>query len=43
MSANYCRRESCKTPGGARIDKANALDWFADCRKSLPFWPTDAD
>jgi hypothetical protein len=39
----YCRRESCKTPGGARITKANALNWCSDCRASLPFWPTNAD
>lgn len=44
MSApTCCRRETCKTPGGARIDKANPLNWCPDCRRSLPFWPTDAD
>lgn len=46
-SYNYCRRRIDKDDGqyiycGKKIVRVNALDWCPECRKRLPFWPTDA-
>lgn len=46
MSAKYklCRREVETAPSGfcARpIQTPSALSWCDECRKRLPFWPTD--